>query len=384
VDGLAHGVHTYPEWNVFQRRYRPDWCTVTEVEGSPASTLLPPSRDAHALRRSLSRLGLDLERRRRQPQGDDIDVDATVEARVELAAGTAPDEAIYIDSIRNRRELSVLVLLDVSGSAGEPSDSGGTVHDHQIAAATALTSALDDLGDRVALYGFRSQGRAAVQMVPVKRFGDRFDALARRRLDGLVPGAYTRMGAAIRHGSSVLDDEGGTVRRLLVVLSDGFAYDHNYEGGYAEADARRALAEARRRGTACLCLSIGAATDAESLRRVFGTAAYASFLRTDQLARTAAPLFLSALKLAEVQRRSSQRRVRTRERLQLERRSAWPSRPVPTTCPSATRTRCSRPPTGRGCRSCSRVRPGAARPGSSNRWPTTWVGPWSPCPVMTT
>ena len=40
----------------------------------------------------------------------------TVEARVELAAGSAPDEAIYIDNVRTRRrELSVLILLDVSG-----------------------------------------------------------------------------------------------------------------------------------------------------------------------------------------------------------------------------------------------------------------------------
>ena len=120
---------------------------------------------------------------------------------MELAAGSAPDEAIYIDNMRTRRELSVLILLDISGSAGEPSDSGGTVHDHQLAAASALTIALHELGDRVALYGFRSQGRTAVQVVPVKRFDERFDARSRRRMNALVPGAYTRMGAAIRHGS---------------------------------------------------------------------------------------------------------------------------------------------------------------------------------------
>ena len=101
-----------------------------------------------------------------------------------------------------------------------------------------------------------------------------------RRLDGLVPGAYTRLGAAIRHGAAVLEKRGGTSRRLLVVLSDGFAYDHGYEGAYGEADARRALAEARRRGTGCLCLSIGAGTDAEALRRVFGTAAHATIPQT--------------------------------------------------------------------------------------------------------
>jgi hypothetical protein len=319
---LRHRGATYPEWNVHDRRYRHDWCTVLEVdpESGTGDPLNPP--DTHALRRPLARLGMDLERRHRQLQGDDLDVDATVEARVALAAGTAPHEAIYVDSVRRRRDLSVLILLDVSGSAGQPSATGVTVHEHQRLAAAGLTTALHDLGDRVALYGFRSQGRAAVQIIPVKRFGDRCDAAALRRLGGLLPGAYTRLGAAIRHGASVLEAEGGTARRLLVVLSDGIAYDHGYEGGYGEADARRALAEARRRGTACLCLSIGAGADAESLRRVFGSAAHAGIPRSEDLATAVGTLFRTSLRLAEVQRRISQRKVRTRERLRIERRTA--------------------------------------------------------------
>jgi nitric oxide reductase NorD protein len=321
VDALAQAEVTYPEWNVFTRRYRPDWCTVTEVEPTVATSELVPGPEAAAMRRSIARLGLDLERRRRQPQGDDIDIDATVEARVELASGTAPDEDVYIDRVRHRRDLSVLILLDISGSAAEPSDSGGSVHDHQLAVAAALTEALHDLGDRVALYGFRSLGRTAVQVVPVKRFGDPFGTLTTRRLNALVPGGYTRVGTAIRHGSSVLESQGGTVRRLLIVVSDGFAYDHGYEGDYGEADARRALAEARRRGTACLCLSVGAGVDAVSLRRVFGTAAHASLPRIGQLTGAAGPLFRSALGLAELQRRTHQRTERTRERLLIEGRS---------------------------------------------------------------
>jgi nitric oxide reductase NorD protein len=116
----------------------------------------------------------------------------------------------------------------------------------------------------------------------------------------------------------VLEQEGGTSKRLLVVLSDGFAYDHGYEGLYAEADARRALAEARRRGTGCLCVSIGAGTDADALRRVFGTAAHATIPRAEQLVGVAGPLFRLALRSAEVQRRVWQRTERTRERLQIE------------------------------------------------------------------
>jgi len=100
-------------------------------------------------------------------------------------------------------------------------------------------------------------------------------------------------------------DSAAQSRRLLVVLSDGLAYDHGYERAYGAADARRALTEARRRGTGCVCLTIGAGTDVQSLRRVFGSAAHATIARPDQLADVIGPLFRSALRSAEVRRRVS-------------------------------------------------------------------------------
>jgi nitric oxide reductase activation protein len=181
------------------------------------------------------------------------------------------------------------------------------VHDQQRAAAAALAEALHSLGNRVAVYGFNSRGRSAVHLLRVKQFGDRLDAAAMRRLAVLVPGAYTRLGAAIRHGATVLEERAGTARRLLVVLSDGLAYDYGYEGRYAEADARRALAEARRRGTGCLCLSVGAGTEIAALRRVFGTAAHASVARPPDLDRIVGPLFRDALRSAELQRQRARR-----------------------------------------------------------------------------
>jgi nitric oxide reductase NorD protein len=307
---FAPRARTYPEWDVHRRRYRPDWCTVRERDPRPEDLAPIPMPDGRALRRPLARLGTGLARTRRQPQGDDIDVDAAVEARVEVLAGSPPDEAVYVESLRRRRDLAVLVLLDVSGSAGEPGPAGRTVHEHQRTAAAALTTALHDLGDRVALFAFNSQGRGAVHVTRVKGFDDRLDGQAVRRLGGLVPGAYTRLGAAIRHGGSVLEERGGTSRRLLLVLSDGFAYDHAYEGPYGEADARRALAEVRRRGTGCLCLSVGAGTAPDALRRVFGTAAHATVPTADQLPALVGPLFRTALRSAEAQRRAYQRTQR--------------------------------------------------------------------------
>ncbi|MGA8330158.1 MAG: VWA domain-containing protein, partial [Mycobacterium sp.] len=302
ADLKTRGVK-YPEWDVNSKSYRGDWCTVVEIEPVTTASASPAIDAVIGVRRPLARLGMGLHRRHRQPQGDDIDLDAVVEAYVDLVAGSVPAEAVYLDSLRRRRDLSVLLLLDISGSSAEAGTVGRSVHEQQRAAVAHLTVALHDLGDRVALYAYFSQGRSAVSMVPVKRFDDHLDSHVIRRLNSLEPGAYSRLGAAIRHGAAVLEARGGTSRRLLVVLSDGLAYDHSYERAYGAADSRRALSEARRRGTGCVCLTVGAGTDVESLRRVFGSAAHASIARPDDLASVVGPLFRSALRSAEVRRR---------------------------------------------------------------------------------
>ncbi|MBV9720534.1 MAG: nitric oxide reductase activation protein, partial [Mycobacterium sp.] len=184
AQSAADGVK-YPEWDGSRKSYRPAWCTVREVGAKIKASATQEIDDAIGVRRPLSRLGMGLHRRHRQAQGDDIDIDAAVEARVELRAGLAPDEDVYLDSLRRRRDLSVLLLLDVSGSAAEPGTVGRTVHEQQRAAAAHLTVALHDLGDRVALYAYYSQGRGAVSMVPVKRFDDHLDVQVIRRLNSL-------------------------------------------------------------------------------------------------------------------------------------------------------------------------------------------------------
>jgi nitric oxide reductase NorD protein len=325
LEGMAaekkEGV-AYPEWDIHRRRYRPDWCTVTETGPPPADLGRPLMSGGPPLHRPLARLGLGIDRSHRRPQGDEVDIDAAIEERVEARTGGFPDEAVYVENLRRRHELAVLVLLDISGSSSLPSPSGRTVHEQQRAAAAALTIALDGLGNRVALYGFSSHGRSAVRLMRVKGFADHLDALVMRRLGALVPGAYTRLGAAIRHGAAVLEERGGTARRLLVVLSDGLAYDQGYEGPYAEADARRALGEARRRGTGCLCLSIGAGTDLTALRRVFGTAAHGTVGRPQELERVVGPLFREALRSAELQHLVARREAHNRHRFESSGRTA--------------------------------------------------------------
>lgn len=302
--GFGRGI-LYPEWDATRRAYRVDWCTVTEKDPPAEGHAAVEWLEGYGLRRPLARLGMGFDRVRRRKQGDDIDIDAAIEAQVDRLSGTIPDENAYIESLRTRRDLSVLILLDISGSSAQDSPAGRSVHEQQRRVAAALATVLYEIGDRIALYAFHSQGRAAVHLVPVKRFDEELDSRVMRRLHSLVPGAYSRLGAAIRHGATLVIERGGTARRLLLVLSDGLAYDHGYDAGYGSADARMALAEARRDGVGCLCLSLGTNTDTESLKRVFGSAAHANLPRPGQLGQHIGALLQSALKASEVRRKAA-------------------------------------------------------------------------------
>ncbi|MGH9035905.1 MAG: nitric oxide reductase activation protein NorD, partial [Acidimicrobiia bacterium] len=298
----------YPEWDEHHQRYRPEWCTVLDfapVPGDARWRRLPERDDG--VRRRLARLGLGLRLTSHQADGEDLDMDAVVQFQVDLMTGAAPHEDIYRQSRRVRRDLSVLVLVDVSGSAVEQDREGAAVHDHQLDAAATLVGELEALGDRVACYGFRSRGRSAVHLLRIKAFDHRFDAGARDRLARLEPVGFTRLGGAVRHGTEVLRRDGGTSRRLLVVLSDGFPYDDGYEGNYGEADARRSVAEARRDGIGALCVSLGGATGTEALRRVFGAAACVGTDTLAGLRHRIDALFLQAIGDAEGARRDSRR-----------------------------------------------------------------------------
>lgn len=291
----------YPEWDPRIQGYRPGWCTVRVVEpdgrasGSMAAAEL-------GLRRPLSRLGTGPETRHRERHGEDIDIDAAVEYRVGVGTGRDPDDALYLATVRDRRDLSALILLDVSGSAAEAGVGRIAVHDHQRTAVAALATTMHRLGDRVAVYAYSSHGRHNVRLTTLKTFAEHNDHALLKRLHHLEPSGYSRLGAAIRHGANVIEQTGGTTRRLLIVVSDGLAFDQGYGLDHGARDVRRALAEVRGRGTGCLCLTVGATAPAEDLRLVFGTAAHASVARADQLAPVIVRLCKSALRSAEVSR----------------------------------------------------------------------------------
>jgi nitric oxide reductase NorD protein len=299
TDGPASSDSTlrYPEWDEHRSTYRPNWCHVVEREVEITAALnKAPASDA-VLRRSVARVSLDRMATRRQPHGPDVDVDAAISAIATRAATGHADDSLYIDGRPRRPDLNAIVLLDVSGSAGT-SDRGAHTHRLQQHLAEGIVDALHAAGCQVASMAFRSSGRRQVEALSIKRFGAPWDDDARRRLRGLEPAGYTRLGAAIRHSTAVLTRRRGAARRLLLVVSDGIPFDAGYEGSYAEADVRRAILEARRSGVACIGIAVGQRVPFDRLDGLYGAGAVIRARELSDLRGELGPVIRVALRAA--------------------------------------------------------------------------------------
>jgi hypothetical protein len=250
---LGQDVQTflYKEWDVNLSDYKVDWClvrqwTASEDPNSFASELANRRRGIiDLIRRQFMKLRPERFRKfKAQTFGDELDLDALVNAIVEMRSGSFLSDKIYIRRDKRLRDVAVLFLVDLSGST-EQELSGLRVVDIEKEAMTLMAEALDSLGDPFAIYGFSSEGRFRVDILCVKDFKEPYSDAVRYRLGNLEPRNLTRLGAVIRHGVHELKDV-SAAHKLMVILTDGRPYDIEYGGlDYAMADTRKAIKEAR-------------------------------------------------------------------------------------------------------------------------------------------
>ena len=113
-----------------------------------------------------------------------------------------------------------------------------------------VVEAHEAIGDAYGIYGFSGHGRENVEFHVIKDLDESFDDSVRRRIDKIEPIRSTRMGPAIRHAISKLNDHDARVK-ILILVSDGRPEDDEYgrergEKEYAVHDTRKALIEAKR------------------------------------------------------------------------------------------------------------------------------------------
>ena len=236
----------------------------------------------HAVRRRFELLRSRRVAVRRQLDGDEIDLEACIEARADFAAGLPLPQRLYRSERRLHRDLAVLVLMDVSGSTDGWVAPGRRVVDVAREALLLVSMALDGMGAPFAVQAFSGEGPQGVVVRNVKRFDQPYGRDAALRIAGLEPEHYTRAGAALRHATSTLMRQ-PAAHRLLLLLSDGKPNDIDaYEGRYGLEDMRQAVTEARLQGIAPFCLTIDRQA-ARYLPMVFGAHHYALLPRPEEL-----------------------------------------------------------------------------------------------------
>ena len=137
--GRRRALH--PEWDVFNDRYRPDWCRVIDFPLTAAADVVAAGvpRD-DVLRRRLSRVGLGPKVLRRRPDGDDLDIEALIELAIDLRSGYSPPEHVYLREPQARPQPRRTHPARCSGSATDTDSDGLAVHDHQRRAAATLAA----------------------------------------------------------------------------------------------------------------------------------------------------------------------------------------------------------------------------------------------------
>ena len=267
----------YDEWDYRRNAYRKAWCHLYEREGEPCdesqSDYVGEVRRRHAalirrIRRRFEVLRGEDRIHRHQLDGEDIDIDALVEAHADRRSGAETSPRVFTRRQRTERSLAAMFMVDMSGSTK------GWINDAEREALIMMCEALETLGDRYAIYGFSGWTRKRADIYRIKGFRENYGPVVETRIAGIEAKDYTRMGVAVRHLSHLLHRESAR-HKLLITLSDGRPDDFGdeYRGTYGIEDTRRALQEARQQGIRSYCVTIDR-HGADYLPHLYGPAHY--------------------------------------------------------------------------------------------------------------
>ena len=279
----------YSEWDYQIQLERPSWATVLEKRPKAGDLQIIDQITADN-KQIASRLKFLLDamqpqgvqRIRKLEDGDEIDINAAINSMIDFRMGLQPDPRIMMRSVRKVRDISVLVLLDLSESTNEKVlGQDQSVLDLTRQACVLLSDAINKIGDPFAIHGFCSDGRHDVEYYRFKDFEQPYNELPKSRLAGMTGQLSTRMGAAIRHATHYLNNQ-RTSKKLLMVITDGEPADIDVrDPQYLRFDAKKSVEDAARNGISTFCMTLDPRAD-QYVSRIFGAKNY---MIVDQIAR---------------------------------------------------------------------------------------------------
>jgi hypothetical protein len=288
---LAEGevAYNYDEWDRELTDHRVGWCRVVEKKVKHGDrNFVDQTKERHkgvisSIRHQFQLMKPEnLTRVANEVDGEEFDLNAVIDYVIDRRADGHQSERIYTKRLRRRRDVAVSFLLDQSSSTARTigrhplqpyTRPGRRIIEIEKEGLVLMSEALEAVGDVYAINGFTSEGRRNVKFYVVKDFDEKYNDEVKRRIGGINYQNNTRLGAAIRHATAKLAKQDARTR-LLIVLSDGRPYDHDYgDARYAREDTREALRQAKNEGITPFCITIDRESEAE-LRDLYGEIGY--------------------------------------------------------------------------------------------------------------
>jgi len=290
----------YQEWDYQVQLARPDWATVYErrqVKGDSDDIdkiLLEYKPISFRIKQIIDMLQPEgVQRVRNMEDGDEIDLNAAIDAMVAIRMGEQPNPRITMRNVIKSRDLAVVLLLDLSESTNELVEgSDKSVLQLTREACALVATAINGIGDPFAIHGFASDGRHDVQYFRFKDFNQKFDDDVKARLAGMKGGLSTRMGAAMRHAAHHLQKQPER-RKLLLLVTDGEPADiDERDPQHLRHDAKKAVEELYTQGIMTYCLTLDPNAD-NYVKRIFGANNYTIIDHVQRLPEKLPTLFAS-------------------------------------------------------------------------------------------
>ncbi len=279
----------YDEWDRELVDHRVGWCRVIEKKVKRGErAFVDDTRERYkgvvsSIRHQFQLMKPEnLTRITNELDGEDYDLNAVVDFFIDRRADGQQSERLYTKRLRRRRDVAVSFLLDQSSSTARTigrhplqpyTHPGRRIIEIEKEGLVLMSEALEAVGDVYSINGFTSEGRRNVKFYVLKDFGEHYSDEVMRRIGGITYQNNTRLGAAIRHATAKLEKQEARTR-LLIVLSDGRPYDHDYgDARYAREDTREALRQAKTAGVTPFCITIDRESEGE-LRDLYGEVGY--------------------------------------------------------------------------------------------------------------
>ena len=274
-----------PEWNYKKQLLEEDRCML--------QPMLPKNCEPQKLPLKLQKIAKTIQAQfeqlrnvrywlKAQDQGEELDLSSWLDFHIESQISPTEEHGLYRSFRGNNRDISSLLLADLSMSTDAHLDDENRVIDVVKDSLLLFSEALSSVGDKFAMYGFSSVKRSNVRFTMLKNFNEAYNDRIRGRVQSIRPGFYTRMGAAIRQATKVLVEQKSS-QKLLLILTDGKPNDiDHYEGRFGIEDTHQAIAEANRLGIKPFCITIDQEAQ-EYLPYLFGSDGFTVILRPEQL-----------------------------------------------------------------------------------------------------